>query len=146
MQNSKQHFFTLAFIGCLWLALILGCTPPKENSNSGQSSSPATSPTNTATTSSSPARSTAKTSPTTASTPASTAGVTMENYNRLKTGMTYVQVVQILGKEGEELSSNEIGGYKTVMYKWDGDAGWGANMNAMFQNGKLNSKSQFGLK
>ena len=146
MQNPKQHLFTLAFIGCLWLALILGCTPPKENSNSGQNSSPATSPTNTATTSSSPARSTAKTSPTTASTPASTAGVTMENYNRLKTGMTYAQVVQILGKEGEELSSNEIGGYKTVMYKWDGDAGWGANMNAMFQNGKLNSKSQFGLK
>ena len=70
----------------------------------------------------------------------------MENYNRLKTGMTYAQVVQILGKEGEELSSNEIGGYTTVMYKWDGDAGWGANMNAMFQNGKMNSKSQFGLK
>ena len=60
--------------------------------------------------------------------------------------MTYAQVVQILGKEGEELSSNEIGGYKTVMYKWDGNAGWGANMNAMFQNSKLNSKSQFGLK
>ena len=76
----------------------------------------------------------------------SSAGVTMANFSRLKTGMTYSQVVEILGKEGEELSSNEIGGYKTVMYKWDGDAGWGSNMNAMFQNGKLNSKAQFGLK
>ncbi len=74
------------------------------------------------------------------------AGVTMANFNRLETGMTYSQVVEILGKEGEELSSNDIAGYKTVMYKWDGEAGWGSNMNVMFQNGKLISKSQFGLK
>jgi hypothetical protein len=79
------------------------------------------------------------------SSPTSSTGVTMANYNRLRTSMTYVQVVQILGKDGEELSSNEIGGVKTIMYKWDGD-GFGANMNAMFQNNKLMSKSQFGLK
>jgi hypothetical protein len=72
-------------------------------------------------------------------------GVTMANFSKLKTGMTYTQVVKILGKDGEELSSNEIGGVKTVMYKWDGD-GFAANMNAMFQNNKLMSKSQFGLK
>ncbi|HMU33877.1 MAG TPA: DUF3862 domain-containing protein [Pyrinomonadaceae bacterium] len=70
----------------------------------------------------------------------------MANYSKLKTGMKYAEVVKILGEEGEELSSNEIGGTKTVMYKWDGAAGWGANMNAMFQNDKLVSKSQFGLK
>ena len=79
------------------------------------------------------------------STPASTAGVTMANYNRLKTGMTYAQVVQILGKEGTELSRNEMAGYETVMYQWEGDS-WGSNMNAMFQNGKLIQKAQFGLK
>ena len=77
-------------------------------------------------------------------------GVTMENYNRLKTGMTYPQVVRILGKEGTELASNEIAGIKTVMYQWDGDglvAGIsGANMNAMFQNGKLIQKAQLGLR
>ena len=61
--------------------------------------------------------------------------------------MTYAQVVQILGKEGEELSSNEMGGYKIVMYQWDGDGGGsGAKINAFFENGKLDSKLQFGLK
>lgn len=71
--------------------------------------------------------------------------VTMANYNRLRTGMTYEQVVAILGKEGTELSSNDIAGYQTVMYQWEGES-FASNMNAMFQNGKLMQKAQFGLK
>lgn len=71
-------------------------------------------------------------------------GVTMANYGRIQTGMTYTQVVQILGKSGTELSSNEIAGYRTVMYQWQGDGI--ANMNVMFQNGKVIQKAQFGLK
>jgi hypothetical protein len=74
------------------------------------------------------------------------AGVTMDNYNRLQTGMSYAQVVAILGEQGVELSSNEFGGYRNVMYKWDGYGGIGANMNAMFQNDHLISKAQMGLK
>jgi hypothetical protein len=74
----------------------------------------------------------------------------MANYNRLQTGMTYAQVVQILGKEGEELGKlggNETGGYKIVMYKWAGDgAGGDARIDAFFKNWKLDSKLQFGLK
>jgi hypothetical protein len=147
VQNPKQHLFTLAFVCCLWLALILGCTRLKENSNSGQATSPVASPTNTATTSSSPSRSSTNNSPNIASSPTTTAGVTMANYNRLQMGMTYAQVVQILGKEGEELSSNEVGGYKIEMYKWDGDGGGpGARIDAFFKNGKLDSKFQFALK
>lgn len=69
----------------------------------------------------------------------------MTNYSRLKNGMTYAQVVQILGKEGTELSRNEVAGFETVMYQWKGD-GWVSNMNAMFQNDKMMSKAQFGLK
>ena len=72
-------------------------------------------------------------------------GVNMENYAKLQTGMTYEEVVSILGQQGEEMSSTDMGGYKTVMYKWNGDSGFGANMNAMFQNGKLVSKAQLGL-
>jgi hypothetical protein len=78
--------------------------------------------------------------------PKDTTGVNMENYSKLQTGMSYEEVVRILGKQGEEMSSNDIAGYRTVMYMWDGDSGFGANMNAIFQNGKLVSKAQFGLK
>ena len=146
MRNSKQHLFTVAFV-CLWAALILGCTLRKENSNSGQTTSPRTSPTTTATTSSSPARAATNDSPTNGNLPASAPGVTMANFNRLQNGMTYAQVAQILGKEGEKLGVMESGGVKIVTYKWDADKdGSGATMTAFFKNGKLDSKLQFALK
>ena len=79
-----------------------------------------------------------------------TPGVTMVNYSRLKTGMTYAQVVKILGKEGIELSSGDIAGIHTAMYQWYGHgisgSVLGANMNAMFQDGRLVTKAQFGLR
>ena len=147
MRNSKQHLFTVAFVGCLWLALILGCTQLKEIANSGQTNSPAASPTSTVTTSSSPGRSATNDSQTNAGIPASTTGVTMANFNRLQKGMTYAQVVQILGKEGEEAGVLGSGDEKIVMYKWDADEdGSGATMSAFFKNGKLDTKFQFALK
>src|SRR5262245_41924350 len=72
------------------------------------------------------------------------AGMTLANYERLTTGMTYAQVCGILGKNGTEMSRSEMLGTVTVMYEWQGNGL--ANMNAMFQNGKLVSKAQFGLK
>lgn len=72
-------------------------------------------------------------------------GVTMANYNKLQTGMTYEQVVQILGEEGKEMSSNDIAGYKNVMYMWKAGGFSVGNMNAMFQNGTLIQKAQFEL-
>ena len=142
MRNSKQHLFTVVFVGCLWLVLILGCTQLKEISNSGQTPSPATSPTNAATTSSA-----TNNSQTNTSIPASTAGVTIANYDRLQNGMTYAEVVKILGKEGKRESVMESGGTKIEMYKWDGDGGGSdARLDAFFKNGKLDHKSQFALK
>jgi hypothetical protein len=64
---------------------------------------------------------------------------------KLNTGMTYDDVISILGKNGEELSSTEIAGIKSVMYKWDGES-FASNMNATFSNNQLISKAQFGLK
>lgn len=72
------------------------------------------------------------------------AGVTMAGYNRLKPGMSYAAASAILGGDGTELSSNDIGGTHTVMYQWKG--GFMANMNAMFQGDKLITKAQFGLR
>ena len=86
-------------------------------------------------------------SPSSVSTEASgsTHGVDRAAFQSLKTGMSYKRAVAILGSEGEEMSSNEMGGTKTVLYKWEG-GGFGANMNAMFQDDKLISKAQMGLK
>ncbi len=69
----------------------------------------------------------------------------MSQYTSLKLKMSYAEALKILGCEGEEISSSEIAGFKTAMYKWDGSS-TGANMNAMFQNGRLITKAQFGLK
>lgn len=70
--------------------------------------------------------------------------ITMTKYSQLQTGMSYNEVVAILGKPGTELSSNEIAGTKTIMYSWD--AGFGASMNAMFQNDAMMQKAQMGLR
>jgi hypothetical protein len=65
-------------------------------------------------------------------------------YDALQSGMSYADAVAVLGCAGEELSSSEMAGYKTVMFMWDGNS-FGANMNAMFQNDAMVSKAQFGL-
>lgn len=70
--------------------------------------------------------------------------VTRAKYERIREGMTYEQVREILGETGEELSRSDIGGYTTVMYSWKNSNG--SNMNAMFQNGRLVNKAQFGLR
>jgi len=70
--------------------------------------------------------------------------VTMAEFSRLQTGMTYQQAVEIIGTAGEEMSRSDLAGYTTVMYGWKNADG--SNMNAMFQNGGLINKAQFGLR
>jgi len=71
--------------------------------------------------------------------------VSLAQFQRLVAGMTYAQAVGVLGCEGAELSRVDLAGYRTVMFMWDGNSLM-ANMNAMFQNDRLTSKAQFGLK
>jgi hypothetical protein len=76
--------------------------------------------------------------------------VTYSEYQRIQDGMTYQQVVSIIGQAGEEISRNNIDGIpgvmesvETVMYSWEN---WdGTNMNVIFQNNELFQKAQFGL-
>lgn len=74
--------------------------------------------------------------------------ITLAQFNQIQNGMSYAQVVQIIGRQGTVISENTIGEGQfkthTVMYQWE--AGFMANMNAMFQNDKLMQKSQFGMK
>lgn len=69
--------------------------------------------------------------------------LTMEKYRQIKDGMTYEEVVAILGSEGKVLHDSSGAGVKTATYQWSGD-----NFEVViltFQNGKLNSRTQVGL-
>lgn len=70
----------------------------------------------------------------------------LEKFNKIETGMTYNQVVEIIGEEGTVLSETEIANIKTIIYSWYGEGSIGANANVTFQNGKVTAKAQFGLK
>ena len=72
--------------------------------------------------------------------------ITLSKYQQLKTGMSQAQVVAILGKPGVEISSGEfVPGYQIRMLQWFNEDQSG-NMNATFQNDRLTSKAQFGLR
>lgn len=73
------------------------------------------------------------------------ADMTLDEFNAISDGMTYAQVVAIVGGEGQVLSESSIAGFHTVMYGWDGAGSLGANANVMFQNDAMQTKAQFGL-
>lgn len=72
--------------------------------------------------------------------------ITMDEFNQIADGMTYQDVVNIIGSTGELVSSVDLGDpqYETKMYSWLGK-GIGANAIISFQGGTVYSKSQFGL-
>jgi outer membrane protein assembly factor BamE (lipoprotein component of BamABCDE complex) len=69
-------------------------------------------------------------------------------YDQIQSGMTYEQVQQIAGGEGEIISESGQKGteFYTIMVQYDGEGDLGANVSLMFQGNKLQTKSQFGLK
>lgn len=71
--------------------------------------------------------------------------VTKAEYDQIRVGMYYGDVLSIIGSQGEELSRSDLAGYTTVMYSWTNKDGSNSNMNAMFQNYKLVTKAQLGL-
>lgn len=73
-----------------------------------------------------------------------TPAVTMAQFKALKTGMTYDQVKKVMGSPGEETSNSSVAGVTMQMYSW-GNLN-GSNMILTFTNGKLDSKTQIGLK
>ena len=74
--------------------------------------------------------------------------ITLEKFNKIETGMSYEQVVEIIGEEGTTLSESNIANdekYHTIMYSWKAKNEI-ANANVTFQGGKVISKAQIGLK
>ena len=74
--------------------------------------------------------------------------ISLEEFNKIQTGMSYQEVCNIIGGSGELLSESDLGlgdEYRTTMYAWEGEGLIGANADVMFQGGKVISKAQFGL-
>lgn len=67
-------------------------------------------------------------------------------FSQIREGMSISQVEGIIGCRGEVLSETSMGGIRTVMLAWSGRGSLGANMNAMFQSGRLIMKAQMGLR
>lgn len=71
-----------------------------------------------------------------------TSGVTLENYKKLKFGMSYKEVVDILGAEGVEQYSFRTGRNITTSYEWRNRRG---TIHLTFDNQRLTNKFQYGL-
>lgn len=72
--------------------------------------------------------------------------ITLNEYNRLRTGMTRSEVYDIVGSFGELLSESSTNGYEIAIYSYEGYGETGANAQLMFINRKLDTMSQYGLK
>ena len=72
--------------------------------------------------------------------------ITMEEYNKIDTGMTYEEVAEIVGSAGEVTVQSETGNIKIVMVTWYGNGTAGSNANVTFTNNEVTAKAQVGLK
>jgi hypothetical protein len=132
-----KNLFNLGLI--VLLLVVLGCNCQQKleelaNKNKTPSSSPASSPS----TSNSPSS--------TSSPSSSKSALTMEKYNQIKNGMSYKDVVAIIGSEGTETMSSGEGKYKVMSYQWKGDDDKYEYIYAVFMGDKLSSKTQANLK
>lgn len=71
--------------------------------------------------------------------------VTMEIYQKIKNGMTYNEVVNLIGADGKPVVSAGDGEYKTECYEWPGDSGDYSSVDVTFQGGVVAGKLQIGL-
>lgn len=71
--------------------------------------------------------------------------ISYDEYAKIEPGMTYDQVIKIIGSPGKELSRASLGDYESIVIMWDGEGEKGANANITFQNGKVMAKAQVGL-
>jgi len=128
-----KNLFNIGFVVLILVVLGCNCQKLKDLSEEGKTtpgSSPQTS-----------------SSPLTSSSPVSSdkkAGLTLDKFNQVKNGMTYKEVVDIMGSEGTQTLSSGDGKYKVESYKWEGDNY--QFITITFMGEKVNSKFQNGLK
>ncbi|MBQ9662080.1 MAG: hypothetical protein IJV40_02870 [Oscillospiraceae bacterium] len=71
--------------------------------------------------------------------------VTLENFNKIDTSMSYEDVCKLFGIEGTLDSEITLGNVVTQVYHWYNKTGI-FNCNVTFQNGMMIGKAQIGLK
>lgn len=71
--------------------------------------------------------------------------ITYAEFESIENGMSYEQVVDIVGYDGTIMSSSDFAGINTTIYYWYGVDGI-SNANITFQNDAVVSKAQIGLK
>lgn len=71
--------------------------------------------------------------------------ITLEEFNKLKNGMTYEQCAELIGGLGTLTSSSSIGNSTFDYYTWEGTTSF-STASLIFDNNHLYSKTQFGLK
>ncbi len=71
--------------------------------------------------------------------------ITLEEYNKIQNGMSYDEVVSIVGSPGTDTATSGAGGFTIRMVSWEGNGMLGSNANVTFTNGAVSGKAQFGL-
>ena len=71
---------------------------------------------------------------------------TRAEFHRLRTGMSYIEARRVVGCEGELISQLELSGIDTATVKWDAANAYFGSLIVTFQNNRLVSRSQFGLR
>jgi hypothetical protein len=71
--------------------------------------------------------------------------MTLDEFNQIQPGMTYEDVVAIVGGEGVVSFQSESGSYSSISYKWTGNGDGFSEASVLFQNGGMSSKNQYGL-
>lgn len=137
-EKVKKPFYKKWWVWVLAIIIIAAATSGGEEDTAEDAS---TEPTTEAT-----ETSTEETVETTEEETAKEGVLTEEKFAQITDGMTYEEVVAIIGAEGTLLSETGEKGteFHTVMYEFETD-GILSNSNMMFQNNKLVSKAQVGL-
>lgn len=73
--------------------------------------------------------------------------ITLNEFNRLRAGMTWSEVYDIIGSHGTKVSETGSASddYHIVSYSYEGYGEIGANAQLMFINGELDTMAQYGL-